>query len=81
MGLWLAIFPNVLTIVAQVVAAVLVVGSYFLAEELRVRRPRRRGASGAAEVAQAAEVAERPSAAQAGAAAAAPARVATLERP
>jgi high-affinity iron transporter len=81
MGLWLAIFPNVQTIVAQVVAAVLVVGSYFLAEELRVRRPRRRGASGAAEVAQAAEVAERPSAAQAGAAAAAPARVATLERP
>ncbi len=44
MGLWLAIFPNVETIVAQVVAAVLVIGSYFLAEELRVRRPRRRGA-------------------------------------
>ncbi len=44
MGLWFAIFPNVQTIVAQVVAALLVVGSYFLAEELRVRRPRRRGA-------------------------------------
>ena len=43
MGLWFAIFPNVQTIVAQVVAALLVVGSYFLAEELRVRRPRRRG--------------------------------------
>jgi high-affinity iron transporter len=43
MGLWLAIFPNVQTIVAQVGAAVLVIGSYFLAEELRVRRPRRRG--------------------------------------
>src|ERR1700760_2826632 len=55
MGLWFAIFPNVQTIVAQVVAAVLVVGSYFLAEELRVRRPRRRGA-------EPAEIAERPSA-------------------
>jgi high-affinity iron transporter len=55
MGLWFAVFPNVQTIVAQVVAAVLVIGSYFLAEELRVRRPRRRGAP-------AAEIAERPSA-------------------
>jgi high-affinity iron transporter len=44
MGLWLAIFPNVETIVAQAVAAILVIGSYFLAEELRVKRPRRRGA-------------------------------------
>ncbi|HEX4010820.1 MAG TPA: FTR1 family protein [Solirubrobacteraceae bacterium] len=43
LGLWFSVFPNVQTIVAQVVAAVLVVGSYFLAEELRVRRPRRRG--------------------------------------
>jgi high-affinity iron transporter len=44
MGLWFSIFPNVQTIVAQVLAAILVVGSYFLAEEMRVRRPRRRGA-------------------------------------
>jgi high-affinity iron transporter len=43
MGLWFSVFPNVETIVAQVVAAALVIGSYFLAEELRVRRPRRRG--------------------------------------
>jgi high-affinity iron transporter len=43
MGLWFSIFPNVQTIVAQVVAAVVVLGSYFLAEELKVRRPRRRG--------------------------------------
>ena len=43
MGLWFSIFPNVQTIVAQVAAAALVVGSYFLAEELKVRRPRRRG--------------------------------------
>ncbi|HEY3727595.1 MAG TPA: FTR1 family protein [Solirubrobacteraceae bacterium] len=43
MGLWFSVFPNVQTIVAQMIAALLVVGSYFLAEELRVRRPRRRG--------------------------------------
>jgi high-affinity iron transporter len=43
MGLWFSIFPNVETVVAQVLAAVLVVGSYFLAEELKVRRPRRKG--------------------------------------
>jgi high-affinity iron transporter len=47
MSLWFSVFPNVQTIVAQVVAALLVVGSYFLAEELRVRRPRRRGAEAA----------------------------------
>jgi high-affinity iron transporter len=41
------VFPNVETIIAQVLAAVLVVGSYFLAEELKVRRPRRRGGRGA----------------------------------
>jgi high-affinity iron transporter len=41
MSLWFSIFPNVETIVAQVVAAVIVIGSYFLAEELKVRRPRR----------------------------------------
>jgi high-affinity iron transporter len=42
MSLWFSIFPNVETIVAQVIAAVIVIGSYFLAEELKVRRPRRR---------------------------------------
>jgi high-affinity iron transporter len=42
MGLWFSIFPNVETVVAQVLAAVIVIGSYFLAEELKVRRPRRR---------------------------------------
>jgi len=72
MGLWFAIFPNVQTIVAQVVAAILVVGSYFLAEEMRVRRPRRRGADPS-------ETAERQSAPPS--AAAPPARVVTLERP
>ncbi|HEX5583531.1 FTR1 family iron permease [Gaiella sp.] len=41
-GLWFAVFPTVEGIVAQVIAAGLVIGSYFLAEEIRVRRPRRR---------------------------------------
>jgi high-affinity iron transporter len=45
MGLWFSIFPNIQTIAAQAIAAVLVIGSYFLAEEVRVRRPRRRGGS------------------------------------
>ena len=43
MSLWFSVFGNVETVVAQVIAAVLVIGSYFLAEELKVRRPRRRG--------------------------------------
>jgi high-affinity iron transporter len=43
MGLWFSIFPNLETIAAQVVAALLVIGSYFVAEELKVRRPRRQG--------------------------------------
>ena len=45
MGTWFSVFPNVETIAAQVLAAVLVIGSYFLAEEIKVRRPRRRGAT------------------------------------
>jgi high-affinity iron transporter len=45
MGLWLALFPTVEGVVAQLLAAGLVVGSYFLAEEIRVRRPRRRAAA------------------------------------
>jgi high-affinity iron transporter len=73
MGLWFAIFPNVQTIVAQVVAALLVVGSYFLAEELRVRRPRRRGADAAVRPSS-------PPAVPAPTPAPSRARVATLER-
>jgi high-affinity iron transporter len=42
MGLWLALFPTVEGVVAQVLAATLVIGSYFLAEHIRVRKPRRR---------------------------------------
>jgi high-affinity iron transporter len=41
-GLWFAVFPTVEGIVAQALAAGLVVGSYFLAEHVRVKRPRAR---------------------------------------
>jgi high-affinity iron transporter len=33
MGLWFAVFPTVETLAAQLLAAALVVGSYFLARE------------------------------------------------
>jgi high-affinity iron transporter len=42
MSLWFSIFPNLQTVVAQGLAAAFVIGSYVLAEYLRVRRPRRR---------------------------------------
>ena len=45
LGLWLALFPTVEGVLAQLLAGLLVVGSYFLAEEIRVRRPRRRAAA------------------------------------
>ena len=66
LGLWFSVFPNVETIAAQAAAAVFVIGSYFLAEEIRVRRPRRGArratavaaeATGAGESAGAAEIA------------------------
>lgn len=47
MGLWFAVFPNVEGLVGQVLAAVFVLGSYYMAEYLKVRRPRRRGEEGA----------------------------------
>jgi high-affinity iron transporter len=43
MGLWFSVFPTVETLVAQAVAAVLVIGSYFLARYHAVWRPRRQG--------------------------------------
>jgi high-affinity iron transporter len=43
MGLWFAIFPNIEGLLAQLLAALFVLGSYFLAEYLKVRRPRKRG--------------------------------------
>ena len=42
-GTWFSIFPNVETIVAQLLALVLVLGSYVAAQYVRVWRPRRRG--------------------------------------
>jgi high-affinity iron transporter len=43
MGSWFEVYPYWETLAAQVVAAAFAVGSYFLAEHLKVRRPRRRG--------------------------------------
>lgn len=43
MGSWFEIYPVWETIGAQVLAAAFVIGSYYLAEELKDRRPRRRG--------------------------------------
>lgn len=43
MGVWFALFPNVEGVVAQVAAAVVVIGSYYAAEYLLVRRPRAAG--------------------------------------
>jgi high-affinity iron transporter len=43
MGVWLAIFPTLETLLAQALAAGVVLGSYFGAEYLRGRRPRRLG--------------------------------------
>jgi high-affinity iron transporter len=46
-GLWFAVFPTIEGLVAQLLAAALVVGSYFGAEYVRVRRPRARGEAAA----------------------------------
>jgi high-affinity iron transporter len=45
MGTWFSLFGNWQTIAAQVLAFVIVVGSYVAAQYLRVWRPRRRGQS------------------------------------
>jgi high-affinity iron transporter len=43
MGVWFSVFPTVETLVAQGLAALLVIGSYFLARAQTVWLPRRRG--------------------------------------
>ena len=43
MGSWFEMYSTWETLGAQVLAAVLVVGSYFAAEHVKVRRPQRRG--------------------------------------
>jgi high-affinity iron transporter len=58
MGTWLALFPTVETLVAQLLAAAFVIGSYYLAEYLRVRRPRRRGQTAARPALEAPDVAQ-----------------------
>ena len=47
LGTWLAIFPTVETLAAQALAATAVIGSYLVAEHVRVRRPARRGIAAA----------------------------------
>jgi high-affinity iron transporter len=46
-GLWLGIYPTVETIGAQIAAAIFVIGSYYLAQEMKVKGPRRRRAKSA----------------------------------
>ena len=58
--LWFGVFPTVETLVAQLAAALFVIGSYIVAEYLRVWRPRRRLARAGAGAAQVAPV-ESPS--------------------
>ena len=53
-GLWLGVYPTVETIGAQIGAAVFVIGSYFLAQEMKVKGPRRKRARAAASAAPAA---------------------------
>ena len=43
-GLWLGVYPTVETIGAQIAAAIFVIGSYFLAQEMKVKGPRRKRA-------------------------------------
>jgi high-affinity iron transporter len=45
LGAWFEIYGTYETIACQLAAAILVVGSYVLAEQLKVRRPARRGAA------------------------------------
>jgi high-affinity iron transporter len=42
LGTWFGVFPTWETLGAQVAALLVVLGSYFAAEYVRVRRPRRR---------------------------------------
>jgi len=45
LGLWLGVFPTVETLGAQAAAMAFVLGSYALAQEVRLKRPRRRAAA------------------------------------
>ena len=52
MGIWFAVFPNVEGLVAQALAAALVIGSYLWAEYIRSWRPRHQSELAAAELAE-----------------------------
>jgi len=41
MGIWFAVFPNVESLCAQAVAAILVIGSYFVSQYVQIWRPRK----------------------------------------
>jgi high-affinity iron transporter len=43
-GLWFGVYPTWETIGAQIAAFAFVIGSYFVAQEVKVKRPRRRAA-------------------------------------
>jgi len=51
-GTWFALFPTVETVTAQTLAAAAVIGSYLVAEHVRVRRPKRIGLAPAIRPAQ-----------------------------
>ena len=59
-GLWFGVFPSVETIGAQIAAIIFVLGSYFVATEMKVKRPQRRAASKGVEAPPAEEPAEPP---------------------
>jgi high-affinity iron transporter len=40
LGVWFSVFPTVQTLSAQLIAAILVIGSYFAAQRVRITRPR-----------------------------------------
>jgi len=63
-GTWFALFPTVETVVAQAVAALAVIGSYLVAEQVRVRAPRRRGRAAAVRPERAPEGGHEPPAAR-----------------
>jgi high-affinity iron transporter len=47
LGLWFGVYPTWETLGAQIAAAAFVIGSYLLAQEVRVKRPQRRARRGA----------------------------------
>ncbi len=49
MGLWFATSPNVESLASQIFAGTFVIGSYFLAQYVRVWRPQRLAARAAAQ--------------------------------